>query len=200
MAVEDILKKIEDETEKACSAVISEAEAEAAKITAGYEKEAQELREKLLERAKTRAEEEEKRLVVNEELALRKALLAKKGEVLAGVYAKAKERIKSLPEKEYLDIVSSLIIKNAVSGREEIVVPSGQRALFDDSFLSRIKEAFGEGAAFSISSEDGDFEWGILLREGKREVNLTLEVLFDQVIETVEPRIAEELFESKQGE
>jgi len=200
MAVEDILKRIEEETESACNAILSEAEEEAGKITSRYEEEARKLKESLLEKARARADEEEKRLVVNEQLVLRKAILAKKGEVLKKVYDMAKERIKALPENEYIEIISNLVLKNAVSGREELVVPAKQKQLFDDSFLARLNKAFGEGARFSVSAEGGGFEWGVLLREKQREVNLTLDVLFDQVIEVVEPRIAEELFGGDQGE
>lgn len=194
MAVEDILKRIEEETEKTCSEILGKAEEEAGKVTAEYEEQADRLRKSLLEKARTRAEEEEKRLIVNEQLALRKALLAKKGEILKKVYSSAKEKIKALPENEYLEIISSLVLKNAVSGNEEIIVPEKQEELFDDSFIKALNKAYGDGAGFSISKEKGSFEWGVLLREKQREVNLTLEVLFDQVIEKVEPKIAEEIF------
>jgi len=195
MAIEDILKKIEEETEAECEKILAEAKAEAEKISREYSERAENLKKTLFEKAEARAKEEEKRLIVNEQLALRKALLSKKGELLEKVYSSAKERIKALPEKEYLEVISRLVLTSAISGTEELVVPKSQRELFSESFLISLNDRFGDGAKFTISQEAGKFDWGVILREKQREIDLTLDVIFAQIIEKIEPRIAEVLFE-----
>ena len=195
MAIEDILKKIEEEAEAECERILAEARAEAEKIEKEYSRRAEELKKALFEKAEARAKEEEKRLLVSEQLALRKAILSKKGELLERVYSNAKERIKALPEKEYLEIISKLVLESAISGTEELVVPQSQRELFGESFLKSLNDRFGNGARFTISREKGEFDWGVILREKQREIDLTLDVIFAQIIEKIESRIAEVLFE-----
>jgi len=195
MAIEDILKKIEEETEAECEKILAEARAEADRIEKEYRKKAEELKKELFEKAEARAKEEEKRLLVNEQLALRKALLSKKGELLEKVYSTAKEKIRALPEKEYLEIISGLVLSSAISGTEELVVPQSQGELFSESFLKSLNDRFGNGAKFAISQESGEFDWGVILREKQREIDLTLDVIFAQIIEKIESRIAEVLFE-----
>jgi len=195
MSIENILKRIEEETAAAVGEIIGEAESEAEKISEDYAAQAAELKEKLERRARTRAEEEERRLLVNEELQLRKELLERKREILDALYAEAAKRIESLETEEYLDLMKKMIIESATSFEEEIVVPEDQRKIFDKAFLYSLnKSARGNKGAFRFSDEPGDFSWGVVLREGKRRVVLTLDVLIAQLRDRIEPDIAAVLF------
>ena len=89
MSIENILKRIEEETAAAVGEIISEAESEAEKIREDHAAEAGELKVKLERQARTKAEEEQRRLLVNEELRLRKEVLERKREILDALYAEA---------------------------------------------------------------------------------------------------------------
>ena len=194
MAIDDIVRKIEKETEEEKASIISKAQAEARVVSERYASAIEKMKKELEDKARAKAAEEEKRLIVNEQLEERKALLAKKREILEDIYKEARRTILSMPKQEYLDLISFLIAKKAVSGNEEIIVSKSQKDYFDSAFIERINKDWGEGAGFTVSSEAGNFEWGVVLREGKRSVDLTLDVLFDQIIEDLEPRLADVLF------
>jgi V/A-type H+-transporting ATPase subunit E len=195
MSIENILKRIEEETAAAVGEIISEAESEAEKIREDYTAEAGELKVKLERQARTKAEEEQRRLLVNEELRLRKELLKRKREILDALYVEAAKRIESLERDEYLELMKMMIQRRATSFEEEIVVPEDQREIFGKEFLDSLnKTAGGKKGAISISDEPGDFSWGVILREGKRSVDLTLDVLIAQLRDRIEPDIAAVLF------
>ena len=193
MAIEHILKRIEEETEETVQQIFEKAEADATSIRDQYAGRIQKLKHELDQRAQRRAEEEERRLIVSEQLELRKALLARKREILEDLYAGAKKKISSIAEDQYLGLLKDMIIARSVSGTEEIVVPDSQKDLFTKNFLDSLNKTV-QGGRFTFAKEPGDFSWGVILREGKRVVNLTLDILFGQLKEKVEPEIAALLF------
>lgn len=194
MAIEQILQKIEDDAAEAARAVIAEAEAEAQRIAARAEADAGALRAELEALADRKAEEETRRLIVGAQLETRKAELVRKRELLGEVYDEARRAIAGLSGDEYLGLLASMIAARAVSGREEIVPAAGQRDLLDGAFLARVGEAFRAGAAFTVAAEEGPFDWGVVLREGRRTVDLSLETVFEQVRERIEPEVSAILF------
>lgn len=195
MSIENILKRIEEETTAAVGEIISEAESEAEKIREDYAAEAGELKVELERQARAKAEEEQRRLLVNEELRLRKELLERKREILDALYAEVAERVESLERDEYLELMKMMILRRATSFEEEIIVPEDQREVFGKTFPDSLnKTAGGKKGALSISDDTGDFSWGVILREGKRRVDLTLDVLIAQLRDRIEPDIAAVLF------
>lgn len=194
MSVENILKRIAEETEQAIGAVRAGTEKQIAAISEEHEKKGAVLRAELERAARTKAEEEERRLIVGEELELRKAGLARKREILEEIYGEARRRVEGLPPEEYLDLLRSLIVRHSLSGKEEIVVPAAQRRIFTAEFLVSLNKHKGAGAAFTIADAPGDFAWGVVLQEGQRKVDLTLDVVFDQLKARVEAQIAAVLF------
>jgi V/A-type H+-transporting ATPase subunit E len=194
MSIENILKKIEEEAEAAAAEILRAAGTRAASIREEGEQRGAKLREELESRVRAKASDEERRLVVGEELELRKASLERKREILGEVYAEARKRIENLPRDEYLKLMSAFILKSAISGKEEIVVPAAQRSMFAGDFVESLNRARGAGAAFSIAGTPGDFAWGVVLREGQRRVDLTLGVIFEQLTARVESAVAGVLF------
>lgn len=196
MAIEDILRRIEEETRARIDAIISAAEKEAARVAESYRERAEKLREKFDAEIASRAAVEEKQAIVAAQLEMKKRQLELKREILAQVYMEARKRIEELPEKEFLEIVRSLVLENVRTGREEIVVPSSRKALFDESFLESLNKEL-KGSTLCFAAETGDFEWGVVLREGNRKVDLTMDTLFDQLAARIESHVAEVLFSER---
>jgi V/A-type H+-transporting ATPase subunit E len=197
MAIDSILKRIDEETSTAVGKILEKARLEAEAIAGEYAGRVDRIRETLEDRARRKAAEEEKRIIVNEQLELRKAVLARKREILDELYRGAADRIRGLPEREYLDLLKTLILKRAVTGREVIVVPADQRGLFGEDFLASLNAAYGPEGHFTLSDEEGVFTWGVVLRQERRTIDLTLDVLLEQLKERVEHRIASTLFAEK---
>lgn len=200
MAIDDILKRIDEEAEAQIREKLDEARRKADSVQGEYAGRAERLEAEMRLRAEKRAREQQRRLIVSEQLEIRKALLSKKHRVLDALYEKALRRIEELPRDRYRNIVKSLIIERAVSGAEEIVVASKHRNLFGDTFLAELNGAYPGGGEFTIAAEAGDFGWGVVLREGRRVIDLTLEVLFEQLRERIEPEIAALMFPAGGGQ
>jgi V/A-type H+-transporting ATPase subunit E len=194
MSIENILKRIEEDTEAAIAEIMAKAEEKASGIRNEYARQGTKLREELERRARTKAADEERRLIVAEELELRKALLVRKREILDEIYGEARKRLEGLSAARYRELLKALIVEMSISGKEEIVVPAKQREAFTAEFVESLNKARGPGAAFTLADAPGDFTWGVVLREGSRRVDLTLDVIFEQLKARLESGIARILF------
>lgn len=194
MSIENIIGKIEQDMEAAVEEILGEAEEKSESIKKEYNKAAENLREELKREAEKSGEEEEKRVIVNEQLRMRKSMLSKKQELLSYLYQEAKKKIAALPRDEYVALIKELILNRTISGSEEIIVPSGQGKIFDHKFVSELNESYKGGGNFSIADRKGDFDWGVILSEERRIVDLTLGVTFEQLKEKIEPEVARLLF------
>lgn len=198
MSIENIYKRISSEADKSVKEILDRANTEASGISKEYAGKAGELEARLKLYAGKKADEEEKRLIVSEQLELRKMILKKKREILGQLYDKAREKIEALPVDECRRILKDLILHKAVSGKEEIMVAALQKDIFTPEFLQVLNEEFGGEGGFTLAAESGDISWGVVLREGRRVVDLSLDVIFKQLKEKIEPRIAALLFTVEQ--
>jgi V/A-type H+-transporting ATPase subunit E len=194
MSIESILERIGVEARDAAREIIAGARAEAEAIAENHAGRAEKLRNELEGKARARAAEEENRLIVSEQLELRKAVLAKKREILDHLYVKAAGRLESISGGDFQSLMQELIVANAISGREEIVVAPGQKKYFTTEFMGGLNSSYPGTGSFTVAGEVGDFSWGVVLREGRRAVDLSLDVLFEQLKEKAEARIAVVLF------
>jgi vacuolar-type H+-ATPase subunit E/Vma4 len=194
MSIENILGKIDKDSAAAVEAALERAREEAAALSNRYARRAAELEAEFKARAGKKAAEEKRRLLVSEQLELRKAALVKKREILSEIYEEAKKSIASLSGEEYLSLLRALILARTVSGREEIVPASGQSSMLSADFISKLNGEYAAGGSFTVAQEEGEFGWGVVLREGRRTVDLSLAKVFEQVVDRIEPEIAAILF------
>jgi V/A-type H+-transporting ATPase subunit E len=195
MALEDILKKIEEDARAEGDALVSLGRAEAESIRQKARKEAEQLRAELMQKAKERAKSHADRIQVLAGLDQRKEVLREKKKLVDDAFAKAKESIRKFPPNQYLAFLRPLILKEVETGNEEIIVSSEQRYLFTQEFLKSLNDELGrEKGHFRLSGETGNFSGGFILRERNRETNLTLETLIESNRDVLEPQVARLLF------
>ena len=184
MSIENILERIKEEADSVARDLVRKAEEEGERIRGSYEAEGENLKIELEQRAHKKAGEEESRLIVNEQLELRKQLLERKHEILEEMYEQAKREMEKLGDKDYLDLMKEMILGRAISGNEEIIIAREQTKLFGDAFIDALNKESRSGKGFKLAEDPGDFSWGIVLREGQRTVDLTLGVLMEQLRES----------------
>lgn len=194
MSIENILERIKEEADSVARDLVRKAEEEGERIRGSYEAEGENLKIELEQRAHKKAGEEESRLIVNEQLELRKQLLERKHEILEEMYEQAKREMEKLGDKDYLDLMKEMILGRAISGNEEIIIAREQTKLFGDAFIDALNKESRSGKGFKLAEDPGDFSWGIVLREGQRTVDLTLGVLMEQLRERIESEIAPMIF------
>jgi V/A-type H+-transporting ATPase subunit E len=195
MSIEKIISKIDEDSRAAVEAALEKARDDAGALASRYARRAEDLETQLRTRAEKKAAEEKRRLLVSEQLELRKADLVRKREILSQLYEEARKSIASLSGDDYLALIRALIISRAVSGAEEIVPANGQAGMLTSDFLGKLNKEYPGGGEFSVAKEEGDFDWGVVLKERRRTVDLSLETVFDQVMDRIEPEVAEILFQ-----
>ena len=195
MSIEKILSKIDEDSRAAVEAAFERAREDAAALSARYARRAEELGAGLKSRAGKKAAEEKRRLLVSEQLELRKAELVGKRGILSNLYDEARKNIAALSGEDYLALIRALIVSRAISGAEEIVPATGQTALISSDFLAKLNGEYPGGGKFTVAAEEGAFEWGVVLREGRRTVDLSLGIVFDQVMDRIEPEVSAILFQ-----
>ncbi|MFO7915564.1 MAG: V-type ATP synthase subunit E family protein [Candidatus Krumholzibacteriales bacterium] len=199
MAIEDILSRIERENREKVSSIIGKAESKADEIKEDYSRKADKLRGELDEKFRRKADEHRRQIVVSERLDLRKKLLSEKRDILEEFYGKARDKISSMSGEEYAGFIRKLILKRAVTGKEEIVIPAAHRDIFTGEFVSSLNDEFG-GGSFSVSPGEGDLTWGVILRQKDRLIDLSLESFLRELIDRTEPEAARILFSEGDGE
>jgi len=195
MSIENILSKIDEDSRAAVATALEHAGKEAAALSVLYTRRAEELEAGLSSRAEKKAAEEKRRLLVSEQLELRKAGLVRRREILSDLYDEARKNIEALSGEDYLALIRTLVISRAISGAEEIVPAAGQAALLSSDFLTKLNGEYSGGGKFTVAAEEGAFEWGVVLREGRRTVDLSLGTVFDQVMDRIEPEVSAIMFQ-----
>jgi vacuolar-type H+-ATPase subunit E/Vma4 len=182
----DQVSLIEESAARDAARRIKEAEIEAArKVEAGA-----------VEGVKI-AERERRQAAAAAKLAGRDQTLSAKRELLDDVVAGARERFKTMGDKDYENLLAGLIAAHA-AGWQEIVfdpgVPAAVKAEIIEKANVRIKEIGGQPV--KESKESREIGPGFILKSGRIEENRSFETLLSAAAETLEADMVSLLFGS----
>jgi V/A-type H+-transporting ATPase subunit E len=126
---------------------------------------------------------------------LRKEYLGAKVALLDEVFEKALQRIKSLPDAEYPDLTTALVVKAVQSGDEEVVIGKEEKRINQD-LIKKINRKLGPGfkGNLHLARDRADIDGGFILRRGKIQVNVSTEVLAAGARDQLEIELVDELF------
>lgn len=189
--VEKILSEARAEAEKIEAAAADKcaaAEAELKSQLADYEKQTEGL-------AAQAGEDKKARMLATANMEIRKEYLAAKVALLDDVFNKVRDRIKTLSDKEYEDLVTSLMTKAVQTGDEEVVVGAGEKRI-DHSLIKQVNRKLGPGykGNLQLAQDRANIDGGFILKRGKIQVNVSIEVLLAEARDKFEIKLAEELF------
>jgi V/A-type H+-transporting ATPase subunit E len=197
MSFDDILKKIKGDAEEEASLITQEAEARARGIIEEAGEEARDKSRRDLHRAEAEAQEEKRRILALERLEARRSLLMARQEAVDDVYAEVLERLRSLPDDEYLSFVSASVLRAVETGREALLISPEDRERITPAFLEKLNsELRDRGLAGELSMEVAgeDMGGGVMLKGEGTEVNLTFTQMLEEVKEEMEPQVVAVLF------
>ena len=195
MAIEDIIRQIGDDAMAKSDGMLSGARAEAEVVIEKARKNAERFRAEAMRKAEEGAKEHARRIETLAGLELRKDILKEKKSLIAEAFEKAEDKIANPPCAEYLAFLKPIIIDAVESGSEEIVPSKKHRSMFTSAFLDELNSELGSpNGRLRLSEDSGDFSGGFILREGKKETNLTLKSLFGTERDRLEPEVAGTLF------
>jgi len=185
--------------------IIEEAKREAEEILAAASKEAdgkverarREIlgeAERRLRRKRVELSEAKGRALIRRRAGYNMELLKRKNAIIERVFQRAMEKIRDLPEDEYLDMLRGWIEAVGSGGGGELAVNPRDAKLIDGSFLEGINRNRAPERRSSLAPEPIDTRGGFILRTGKFVIDQTLETVIDGLREEVVPEIAKELF------
>lgn len=195
--IEKITSRILSEAEAEAAAILEEAEKNAAAVRAEWAEKAEKTEAELLEKGEAEIEQKVQRAGRSARLDAKKAVLALKQEMVGAAYGRALEKILALPRERYAEFLASQAAAAALSGREEVILNSADRAAIGDSVLSlanaKLRER-GLPGELTLSKATREMSGGLALKQGAVEVNCTLDSLIELSRSALDAEVAGILF------
>ena len=193
MALQDILQKIEQDAQEKIEQIEKSLSEEKNKISELTEKKISELKEKLEKEYENKILQEKNRLYIQANIEFNKQLLAEKNLLIDKAFSIAVEKIKNIPD--YRDFLKKLILKNIITGSEEIIISKNDIKKLGENFIKEINsELKNKNLKGEIKLSIKDIESGFIIKNGKREINSTIEMLINKKREEMESEVKNILF------
>ena len=139
--IEKITAKITQDADAEAARILADAEAKAREILTEAQTQAEKISADLSVKGRKAAEERRERLKSAAGMERRKILLAAKQEVLGEVFDLALEKLCSLPEEEYIALLTALALEASTSGKEQLVFSIKDRARIGKQVVIAANEA-----------------------------------------------------------
>ena len=195
--IEKIIDHIKAESDAECRTIAKEAEKKSAEIEKQYEKAALEEYGKLTEKGEKDAALHIERLGHVASLEAKKKVLTVKQELVSKSFERAAEQLVSLPEADYIALLTRLAAEASRTGNEEIVLNKNDRervgAAVCDKANNALKER-GKAAGLKLSNQTRSMRGGLILVSGDIEVNCSIDALISQYKNELSSKVAAVLF------
>jgi V/A-type H+-transporting ATPase subunit E len=191
--VEKILADARAEAEKIKSEAKEKENAEQAKLDeqlSGYKKQTDIIAQKA-------GEDKKAHLLAAARMDIAKEFLAEKRKLLDEVFAQARQKLQSLPDAEYIKLMTKLLLDAVETGDEEVIIDKNEKRI-DQKFIKQINRQLGPGykGNLRLSEQRENLGAGFILKRGKIKNNISIEVLLAQARKELEIELAKELFEN----
>ena len=143
--LEKITARISADADAEIQAIRDKAQAQAEELLAQARAQAEKEKGELLARGRRSAEERKARLISAAQMEGRKMSLAAKQEVLDEAFRQALETLCSLPEEEYVKLLTRLVLEASTTGREQLIFSAADRARVGKQVVVAANEAMVKG-------------------------------------------------------
>jgi len=186
MAIEKLLARIEEDARKEIDEIIKAAEDEAKRIIEGAREEGKKEAEKITKKGKKEAERARDRIISAAKREARMIITNAKEEVIQQCFEIIREKMASMPSKEYKKIVEDMV-KDAIEEGGDYVLFYSRK---EDKKIAEKLNIDVEGKIDAIG--------GVVLKakDGSKEIDLTFDFLLERKKEEIRIMIAEKLFEN----
>jgi len=195
MAAENVVEKILADARAEAEKIGKQAQERDAAEQAKLDEQLRQFDEQTEALAKKAAEDEKSHILAAARMEMAKEYLAEKTRILREVFEQARGRLHSLPDKEYLDLMTRLMVQAVETGEEEVIV-GREETRINQELVDRVNEqlsAKGKGR-LTFSGDRAAIQGGFILRRGKIKKNVSTDVLLDQARKDLEIQLAQELF------
>lgn len=174
--IENITRRIREDTQAEIDQGAAQAQAEAERITARYRAQAEAEGKDLAARNEKAAAEREERLVSAARMEARKTALAAKQEMVERAYDLALEKLCAMPKAQYVEAAARLLVKAAPDGRGEVILSAEDRTRVGADLVAKANTLLKNGK-LTLSGQTRPIRGGFILKNGNVEVNCTFETL-----------------------
>ena len=122
----------------------------------------------------------------------RKTILAAKQAVMEEVYAKALEKLRSLPQDRTVEVLASLLNEAAPQGKGEVLFSAQDRETVGRAAVDAANAQ--NGGQLTLSGETANIPGGFILRNGSIEVNCAYDTLIRLQKTETAGQVARQLF------
>lgn len=195
MNAEQVVEKILSDAQAEADKIKAEAQEKGAQLDSRVQEELAAFRAETERLAGTAAADRKSRMLANARMEVRKEYLAAKHALLDEVFVKANEQILRLPDAEYQKLIIGLMVKAVESGDEEVVIGKNENRI-NERMIKDVNRQLGPGyrGNLRMASDRADIGSGFMLRQGKVQVNVSMDVLVAQAREALEMEIIGKLF------
>jgi V/A-type H+-transporting ATPase subunit E len=195
MNAEQVVQKILAEANAEAEKIVNDARAKVADQKAQLDAKITDFAAETGRLAEDAAEDKLQRMLANARMTNAKQTLAAKAAILDDVFEKAKNAVTNLPDDQYLSLMTGLMKQAVETGDEEVIVGKGEQRI-NEEFVGRLNRELGSGfkGNLRLSSRRADIAGGFILSRGKVQINVSTEVLIEQLHESMQVELAEELF------
>ncbi len=195
--IEKIITRIESDAAASAADVKAAADETCAGIGASYEAEAAAVYEKLSAAGKAAADTRFERLCGAAKLDAKKDMLAEKQGLIGETFDKAVDKLAALDDDTVVALCARLAADASASGREKLIFSPADRekrgAAVCEKANALLREQ-GKTAELSLSDETRDIRGGVILADGKVEMNCSFELLVNGLRGELSAAVAQALF------
>lgn len=193
--IEKIIGRINEAAAEECAQIAQKAEADCELIRAEYAQKVQHAYESAVHSGEQDIKLNAERVVRNANLSARKEVLGVKQELLDAAFKAAKKKLSELDESKYLNWLAGIAARVS-DGSGEIILSARDLAL-GEKLVAMANEALianGKKGELTLSQETKEIDAGFILRDGRLEINCSLDAILDMKRKDLAPKVAEELF------
>lgn len=188
--IDEILKKIEDDSDYEIKKLISDAENDAKNYVSDETKKAKDNASEIIENAKKRADIIRKNAKSGYEFLIKKDELAKKSEITGSFLKDIENELKNLPEKEYFDLIKKLILKYAEKNDGELMLSEKDKKRMPKDFFKNVNDELKKDGRFlTLCNSDIDADGGFMIKYGEVYENCTFSALIEDNVEKIKDEI-----------
>jgi V/A-type H+-transporting ATPase subunit E len=192
MSIETITEKIRKAAGEEAEALIAKAQTDRDDILGKASKQADAIRKEMEKKATQDGVLFKERKISVAELEARKLELSTKQTAITRSFALALERLTSMDQNAYVELLVKAVIEAGVK-EGELLFNQKDRASIGQRVVDEVNGK-DETVKVSLSEDAIDAKGGFVLRKGSMEINATLETMVNAVKEAVTPEVVEALF------
>lgn len=192
--IERITNQITEDVRQETAQIEAQAKEDAAKIMARYEAQAAKESADIIARGRKAADERVERLGSVARLEAKKVLLGARQEMVGEAFDLALQKLCTLPEEDYVALLSKLAAGAAKTGREQVILSQKDRTRFGKQVVTAANELLGAKGGLKLSEEVRAIKGGLIVQGDRVEVNCSFETLVRLQREEMAASVAQVLF------